>query len=380
MNLEALRAALDEVDLELVRILAHRQALVARIGASKLESGRPLRDFAREKQVLDRARAIAAEQDIDPRLVEQVLELLIQSALERQEQARVIATGQGSGQRALILGGAGKMGRWFAEFLDAQGYAVEISDPSGTVPGFPSRPAWPQPGEGAPDHDLIVVAATLGASADLLAALAEAPPRGVVFDIGSIKSPLIPGLEALAQAGTPVVSIHPMFGPDTRLLSGRHVLLCPVGPAEQAAPAMDRVRSLFQSTTAELIEMGLAEHDRLVAYVLGLSHALNIAFFTALAESGEAAPRLAALSSTTFDAQLAVASRVAEESPFLYYEIQHANRYGDEALQALEQAVARVVRTVRAEDRDGFAALMLQGRTYLAGRARSPRDVSEETR
>ena len=36
------------------------------------------------------------------------------------------------------------------------------------------------------------------------------------------------------------------------------------------------------------------EHDRLIAYVLGLSHALNISFFTALARSGEAAPRWAA--------------------------------------------------------------------------------------
>ena len=32
-------------------------------------------------------------------------------------------------------------------------------------------------------------------------------------------------------------------------------------------------------------EMSLTEHDRLIAYVLGLSHALNIAFFSVLAES-----------------------------------------------------------------------------------------------
>lgn len=370
MTLEALRSALDRVDQELVRLLADRQALVARIGEAKVDSGRPLRDFRREKEVLEGVRATAIQEGMDPSLVEQVLRLLIQSALERQEQARVAATGQGSGQRALILGGAGKMGRWFAEFLDAQGYDVEISDPSGEVAGFRSRAAWPQPGEGAPDHDLVVVAATLGASADLLMALAKTPPRGVVFDIGSIKSPLIEGLHALAEAGGAVVSVHPMFGPDTRLLSGRHVLLCPVGESDAAARAMTRARSLFQSTTAELIEMGLEEHDRLVAYVLGLSHALNIAFFTALADSGEAAPRLAALSSTTFDAQLAVASRVAEENPFLYFEIQQCNHYGDEALQALERAVGRVVNTVREGDAEGFAALMNQGRTYLEGRAR----------
>ena len=115
--------------------------------------------------------------------------------------------------------------------------------------------------------------------------------------------------------------------------------------------------------------MGLDEHDRLIAYVLGLSHALNIAFFTALAESGEAAPRLARLSSTTFDAQLDVAARVAAESPELYYEIQSLNDYGGESLLALKEAVERLVATVAAKDAVGFAALMNRGRAYLDVRA-----------
>ena len=102
-----------------------------------------------------------------------------------------------------------------------------------------------------------------------------------------------------------------MFGPDTELLSGRHVIFIDLGNAE----ALQEAQELFAPTMAERVVMGLDEHDRLIAYVLGLSHALNIAFFTALADSGEAAPRLARLSSTTFDAQLEVASRVAAESP-----------------------------------------------------------------
>ena len=52
----------------------------------------------------------------------------------------------------------------------------------------------------------------------------------------------------------------------------------------------------------------------------------------------EAAPKLARMSSTTFDAQLDVAGAVAEESPELYYEIQALNDYGAESLQALASA------------------------------------------
>jgi chorismate mutase / prephenate dehydrogenase len=115
--------------------------------------------------------------------------------------------------------------------------------------------------------------------------------------------------------------------------------------------------------------MGLDEHDRLIAYVLGLSHALNIAFFTALADSGEAAPRLAKLSSTTFDSQLEVASRVAAESPDLYFEIQSLNDYGSESLLALQEALARLVAAVKTGNSQEFTAIMNRGRAYFDVRA-----------
>jgi chorismate mutase/prephenate dehydrogenase len=105
-----------------------------------------------------------------------------------------------------------------------------------------------------------------------------------------------------------------------------------------------------------------------IAHVLGLSHALNIAFFTALAESGEAVPDLMQFSSTTFDAQLDVAQRVAGENPSLYFEIQSLNDYGTEALDALVSAVERIQSTVKHGDEASFIDLMESGRTYLERR------------
>ncbi len=386
MTIEELRGQLSEVDRTIVDAIAERQALVAEIGARKLETGRPLRDFRREKEVLEGVRDHAAARGLDPELADEILRLLIRASLEQQEHARVSAAAGGSGRRALVIGGAGKMGRWFADFLHAQGYDVEVSDPAGPVAGygFVAPATWdgsggasatevPEhgpalaPGQ-APahplDHDVIVVSASLAASGIILTRLAHLRPPGLVFDVGSLKSPLRPGLAALADAGCRVTSIHPMFGPDTRLLSGRHVLFCDAGHPEATAEA----RALFDSTMVDQIEMPLEQHDRLVAYVLGLSHALNIAFFTALAGSGEAAPVLRGLSSTTFDAQLEVATRVASENPHLYYEIQALNDHGDEALRALEAAVADVARSVRDADEPAFTRLMTTGRRYLEAR------------
>jgi chorismate mutase/prephenate dehydrogenase len=187
-----------------------------------------------------------------------------------------------------------------------------------------------------------------------------------VFDIGSLKTPLRQGLTALQAADCKVTSIHPMFGPDTELLSGRHVLFIDLGSQD----ALREAQNIFASTMAQQVVMSLDEHDRLIAYVLGLSHALNIAFFTALAGSGEAAPRLAAMSSTTYDAQADIAEKVSNESPDLYFEIQNLNDYGRESLQALRDAVERVWKAVDTGDLDDFTTMMSQGREYLAGRVR----------
>jgi chorismate mutase/prephenate dehydrogenase len=230
------------------------------------------------------------------------------------------------------------------------------------LPGFAHIADW----RGDPlDFDLIVLATPLSVTAGLLQALAERRPRGLIFDLGSLKTPLRAGLNALVAAGCRVTSLHPMFGPDTDLLSGRHVIFIDLGDRE----ALEQAQALFAPTMAERVVMGLDEHDRLIAYVLGLSHALNIAFFSALAESGEAAPRLARLSSTTFDAQLDVAGRVAAESPELYFEIQSLNEYGGESLQALQQAVERLVVAVKSGDAGEFTAIMNRGRAYLDVRA-----------
>lgn len=357
-SLEELRARLDVLDRDLLRLVAERQAISTEIAAVKRSTGQSTRDFRREREVLLKARRDAEAFGVSPGLAESILQALIRGSLTTQEQARVAAQGRGSGRRALVIGGHGKMGRWTADFMASQGFAITVADPSGEVPGYEWLADWTQSDL---SHDVIVVATPLKIANEVLKALAARRPRGIVFDIGSLKTPLREGLEALQQAGCRVTSVHPMFGPDTELLSGRHVIFIDLGDAQ----ALEEARGLFASTMADLVVMGLDEHDRLIAYVLGLSHALNIAFFTALAESGEAAPRLARMSSTTFDAQLDLATKVSGENPDLYFEIQSLNEYGEQPLDALREAVERLWHAVHDRDAPAFVAMMRRGNEYL---------------
>src|SRR6202030_4627911 len=117
MNLDELRNELTDLDARLVELVARRQPLSEQVAAVKRATGRATRDFGREREVILRGRTTAGRLGVSPDLAEALLRQLIQSSLATQEQARVAAQGQGTGKRALVIGGRGKMGGGVSDFL-----------------------------------------------------------------------------------------------------------------------------------------------------------------------------------------------------------------------------------------------------------------------
>ena len=135
VTLEDLRQRMNDLDRQLIHLVAERKVLSEEVARVKRATGKPTRDYEREREVIMGVRAAAAERGVSGELAEQLLRLLIRSSLTTQEQASVIAQGAGSGRRALVIGGAGKMGGWFVSFLHSQGFSVEVADPSAASPG-----------------------------------------------------------------------------------------------------------------------------------------------------------------------------------------------------------------------------------------------------
>ena len=220
MNLNNLRKRLNELDRQLVELIAERQSVVEQVGELKRAEGQATRDYAREKQVLDGARANAAELDIAPDIVEEVMRLLIRTSLTRQERARVRAEGQGDGLKALVIGGGGKMGRWFGNFLDSQGYDITVADPENTVAEFSNVADWREAGS---DFAVTVVAAPLQPTAQIMEEMAVRGQGGLVFAIIHDQS---------HPSSSPALSIDERAQPTSGVLSGQvgraipvHILL-----------------------------------------------------------------------------------------------------------------------------------------------------------
>ncbi|GAA4822786.1 T-protein [Marinicella pacifica] len=357
-KLSQLRQQLDDIDEQIIALIAERQFNVEQIGNVKLDTKSPTRDYGREKQVINHIREVAEQKKLNPNIAQKIFELIIETSLSKQEVQKVKNSGYGHNKKALIIGGNGKMGQWFAHFLQEQNFTVEINDlaPLPDQDNFIADITRIEL-----NHDFIILATPIQKSVEVLNQLQQLKPNGIIMDISSIKTPLRRPLRSLHDSGCRVVSIHPMFGPDSQLLSNKHVIFIHMGDDA----ALQSAKQLFQPTMVERVEMQFEDHDRLISYVLGLSHLLNIIFMTVLAESGEAADLLANLSSTTFDAQWRIAANVTHENPDLYYEIQKLNQYSPTIINALDDTINRLKSILHNNHQQAFVHLMHQAREYL---------------
>jgi len=362
-RLEGLRQRIRRLDAALLALVSERMELALEIGAAKRDVGIPLRDYAVEKNVLARAATHAAELGLPAELARSLTELLIEQACLLQEEKHFSAY-RGDAETILILGGEGKMGRWFARFFADQGHRVTIWDPVAVERGvrgdFPHAESL---AAGLAEASLAVVATPLARAAEDVMAVADLGFRGTLWDIASLKSHLRPALEHARARGVAVTSVHPMFGPGARTLSGRVLCLCDCG--DPAATA--RVEGLFRDTAATLVRLSLEDHDRAAAYVLGLSHLINLVFAHTLSEGPLSRTTLDAVGSTTFQAQIETTESVIAEHPDLYYDIQRLNPYSAALFESLQKSLADWTRWVREGDRRGFARGMEKGREWTAG-------------
>ena len=83
-SMPELRAQIDTIDSELVRLLAVRREHIERAAVLKQAEGLPALIPARVEQVVANVRDLAVERGVDPDLAEQIWRLLIEWSIRRE--------------------------------------------------------------------------------------------------------------------------------------------------------------------------------------------------------------------------------------------------------------------------------------------------------
>jgi chorismate mutase / prephenate dehydrogenase len=361
-KLDSLRHEIGQVDRDIITLIARRLELAEEVGQIKMDQQLPIKNYQVEKQVIARNRSFAESLGSIPELAEDLSKLLIQYAVATQDEnhSRWRRKKDSEQQSILILGGLGRMGQWLAKFFDSFDHHVCLYDTS-TSANQSRFECISDLDQALAAATVIVFATPILETQELLAAIIEKRPAALIFDICSLKSPLLDPLSEARRKGLRVSSIHPMFGPDIQLLAGQNILICDCGHSEATASA----RALFEDTTANLIDLTVAQHDEFVGNVLGLSHLTNLIFAHALSQSGISFKELQRVGSTTFNAQQSVSEQVVNENQDLYYEIQAENNATGKIIERLHSSIEQFSMAIKARDRNKFKELMDLSRRYF---------------
>lgn len=354
----SIRRRIGELDEEIMRLVCSRIREGEKIGKIKRDRKVPVRDFTVEAQVIEHAESICERNGVDRHIGREVAKSLIMASVSAQTSSDMPVY-EGKSKKILIVGGNGKMGGWYANFFNVQGHEVIVNDiVSSSRYRFDSDLL-----HAAGMADIILLSTPISVTTGVLSKIIDSGSSATIMDGCSLKSPLMDEIRRGVRRGLKITGIHPMFGPGTRMLADQNLVICDCGSRE----AVDEAASLFRDTSLNITVLELARHDELMAYVLGATHALNIAFFNMLSGSTFTMAELSRFASTTFRNQLSTAADVANENPMLYYEIQNLNIHKNTVFSSLIHSLEEVRDSSLSDRPDDFIRLMKRGRDYTGG-------------
>jgi prephenate dehydrogenase len=252
-------------------------------------------------------------------------------------------------RRAVIIGGAGAVGRWMTEQLAPVALCVAL-DPRAKTPDAVRKDFLSLPPETAVQAmagaDAVVLAVPVEVAIAALAALAEAlPPACTVVELLSAKS-AFHSAAARSLPGRPVLGLNPLFRPEMGSDTGS--VLC-VRPKSGSAACW--IEAALSDAGQSLIVTTADAHDRVLGTVQALVHATALSFGAALRSAGQAPGER---QTPPFRCLAALFARVVQGEPHVYWEIQRHNPYAVEARRALLSALEELDALATAGDAGAF--------------------------
>jgi prephenate dehydrogenase len=250
-----------------------------------------------------------------------------------------------------IIGGTGRMGRWFEKFFTNAGHRVFIS---GRSTDLTSKDL-------AARCEVVILsiplAAALDAAGNVGPMLSESQ---LLMDVCSLKEEIAARMTASTRAQ--VIGAHPLFGPGTATLAGQNVILCPMRGESWLA----WLRTELEEGGAVVTLSDPRTHDRYMAVVQGLNHFITIATGRALQRMGLSPEDLSPFSTPVFRLKLEFIGRLFSQPPELFADLIGANPHFAEALEKFRVALQEVEKSFSAKSGESLG-LMAEIHDFLGG-------------
>ncbi|MEP1449160.1 MAG: bifunctional chorismate mutase/prephenate dehydrogenase [Paraglaciecola sp.] len=307
-ELNQLRQQIDDIDNQLVELLAKRAKVTARVGKYKSKVGLPIYVPEREAELIAKRRSEAEQLNVSPVLVEDLLRRIMRESYHTQN-VDYLCTNPKI-QKIVVIGGAGALGRVFVDMFKRSGYPVQLLE----------KDDWENADSILNDAGLVLVAVPIKLTESVISKLTNLPQDCVLVDITSTKQKPLAAMMA-AHKG-PVLGLHPMFGPDVASMVKQVVVVCHGRHCEQYEWLLQQIRiwgGILQQTTAK-------EHDDAMVFIQVMRHFCSFVFGSHLSGENPDLQQLISLSSPIYRLELAMVGRLFAQDPVLYADIIFDNK------------------------------------------------------
>lgn len=337
-NLETPRRRIDEIDEEILDLLAERGEIVRDVIKQKVEDQLPVFVPGRENEKSEAFKKLAGAKGIDPDWAEDFLRMIMASSRATQSQEKFpIATK--APKHILYIGGEGGMGSLYKRMAEQTGHHAYSIDKSN----------WYELEELAEVLDLVIITVPINVTTSVIERLkGRLKPTTILADFTSNKSKPI---EAMLAAHTgPVIGLHPMHGPDVQNLSKQLMVYSPARDAEKA----DWFIRQCELWGMRIITANPEKHDHVMHLVQGLRHFVALLHGSFMKHYDLKPADILEYSSPIYRAELMMTGRIFAQSAELYADIVFANEERRNLLLAFFNHHEKLAEMVKQNDRAGF--------------------------
>jgi prephenate dehydrogenase len=218
--------------------------------------------------------------------------------------------------------GAGKMGVWFAKFCKEKGDLVVLASRNKEKLkriGKELEVEIADFNEAVKEADRILICVSISAFEEIVKQIGPYISDGQkVMDICSIKDFPVRVMHEHIKNGL-VLGTHPLFGPGSKGVTNRTIILTPTNSKEEAYS--QEYKMWLEKEGSNVFVMSPQKHDELITVVLGFPHFLGLAACETLLEQS-IFPETKKMSGTTYRMLYTLAEATTLESPDLFANLQ----------------------------------------------------------
>ncbi|MBT3464147.1 prephenate dehydrogenase/arogenate dehydrogenase family protein [archaeon] len=237
-----------------------------------------------------------------------------------------------------IIGGNGSMGKWFSNFFSNLGHDVIISD-LGTK--LSNKDVVEQ-------SDVIIISLPMQIAPKIVKEISKFTKENqLIIDITALKEEIV---EKLLKTKSEIVSIHPLYGPSLKSISGQTVVVCDVRTDKWNG----WIEKILKKEGAKIKEATPKKHDKMMSVIQGLTHFSLISLGHALKELDIDIDESLQYTSPIYKIRLEMVGRILNQNPVVYSDIAINNKNSKDILSVMMKSMDELKKIINNKDSEGF--------------------------